>query len=69
MYDIIIRGGRVIDGTGSPGVVADIGIREGCIAAMGVEPQAEASEVIDASGCIVTPGFVDVHTHYDGQAT
>src|SRR6185437_15566231 len=48
---------------------ADIGIRDGRIAAIGVAPDTSAAEVLDATGCIVTPGFVDVHTHYDGQAT
>ncbi len=68
-YDLVIRGGTLIDGSGAPGVRADIGIRGGRIASIGVGPQAAGAEVLDATGCIVTPGFVDVHTHYDGQAT
>jgi N-acyl-D-amino-acid deacylase len=68
-YDLVIRGGTVVDGTGAPAVAADIGIRDGRIAAIGVAPDTSAAEVLDATGCIVTPGFVDVHTHYDGQAT
>ena len=66
-FETIIRGGTVIDGTGQAGFSADIGIREGRIAAIGrlSEP---ADRVIDAEGAIVTPGFVDIHTHYDGQA-
>jgi N-acyl-D-aspartate/D-glutamate deacylase len=56
----------VIDGTGSPSRVADIGIKDGRIVAIGVIDQG-AAEVIDATGCIVTPGFVDPHTHYDAQ--
>jgi N-acyl-D-aspartate/D-glutamate deacylase len=70
MYDVIIHGGAVIDGTGSPAIRADVAVRGGLIVA--VEPSldpAQATEAIDATGCIVTPGFVDPHTHYDGQAT
>ena len=66
MLDKVIRGGTVIDGTGSPSRVADIGIKDGRIVAIGVVEQ-DAAEVIDAAGCIVTPGFVDPHTHYDAQ--
>ena len=65
--DIIIRGATVYDGTGGPSLVADIGIKDGVIAAIGSVPY-RATEEIDAEGCIVTPGFVDIHTHYDGQA-
>ena len=69
MYDILITGGELIDGSGGPGRSADVGIRNGRIATVGPRLDADAAEVIDAKGCIVTPGFVDVHTHYDGQAT
>ncbi len=68
MYDIVIRGGTVVDGTGVPPVTADVAISGGRIVEIGaVDPG--RSTVIDADGAIVTPGFVDVHTHYDGQAT
>jgi len=68
MYDLIIRGGTIYDGLGGAPFVADIAITGDTIAAVGTVVGA-AHEQIDASGLIVTPGFVDIHTHYDGQAT
>ncbi|NQE65216.1 amidohydrolase family protein [Caulobacter sp. RHG1] len=67
-YDLVLRGGTVFDGTGGAGVVADVGVKDGLIAAVGPD-LAPGVEEIDAAGRIVTPGFVDIHTHYDGQAT
>jgi N-acyl-D-aspartate/D-glutamate deacylase len=67
-YDLVIRGGTVIDGTGAPGFVADVGVKDGRIAAVGAV-SGRGAEEIDARGLLVTPGFVDIHTHYDGQAT
>jgi N-acyl-D-aspartate/D-glutamate deacylase len=70
MFDHIIRGGRVIDGSGDSERVADIGVLDGRITAIEATlGDAPAGAVIDAVGRIVTPGFVDIHTHYDGQAT
>jgi len=66
-YDLIIRGGLVVDGTGAEPFRADIAIAGDRIAAIGAVA-GQASEEIDAAGKIVTPGFVDIHTHYDGQA-
>jgi N-acyl-D-amino-acid deacylase len=66
MYDLIIRGGTVIDGTGAAGYAADVAIKDGLIVEVGTVSGA-AREEIDAQGAIVTPGFIDVHTHYDGQ--
>jgi N-acyl-D-aspartate/D-glutamate deacylase len=69
MFDLVVRGGRVVDGTGTPAVTADVAIRDGVIVEVAPHIDAESREMIDATGCIVTPGFVDVHTHYDGQVT
>ncbi|MFO0690457.1 MAG: amidohydrolase family protein [Myxococcota bacterium] len=67
-FDLLIRGGTVVDGTGRAPFVGDVGIRAGRVAAVGSAVAGEADEVIDAKGLVVTPGFVDIHSHYDGQA-
>jgi N-acyl-D-aspartate/D-glutamate deacylase len=67
-YDLIIRGGTVADGTGKGTREADIAVKDGKIAAVG-KVSGKGAEEIDARGLLVTPGFVDIHTHYDGQAT
>lgn len=66
ILDLAIRGGRLIDGTGAPAIAAEIGIREGRIVETG-EKVGPAAREIDAAGRVVTPGFIDVHTHYDAQ--
>ena len=58
--DIVIRGGRVVDGTGSPWYVADVGIDDGRIVRIGIIPAEDATTVIDATGLIVSPGFIDM---------
>jgi N-acyl-D-aspartate/D-glutamate deacylase len=68
MHDLVIRDGTVVDGTGAPRRVASIAVDDARIAAVGDDVGAGRRE-IDAQGLLVTPGFVDVHTHYDGQAT
>ncbi|MDW3212908.1 MAG: amidohydrolase family protein [Ilumatobacteraceae bacterium] len=68
MHDLVIRGGNVVDGSGAPARVADVAIDGGVIAAVGTDVGPGTRE-IDATGLLVTPGFVDVHTHYDAQAT
>jgi N-acyl-D-aspartate/D-glutamate deacylase len=67
--DLLIRGGTVVDGTGDDPRVSDVLIRDGLIAEVGRGIEAPGCAVMDAPGQLVTPGFVDVHTHYDGQAT
>jgi N-acyl-D-aspartate/D-glutamate deacylase len=66
MLDLIVTGGTVIDGTGAAAVVADIGVRDGRIVAIGTITES-ATEVFDATGLVVAPGIVDPHTHYDAQ--
>ena len=67
-HDIVIRGGTVVDGTGAPARTADVAIRDGLIVDVGTIT-GDAARTIDADGALVTPGFVDVHAHYDGQVT
>jgi N-acyl-D-aspartate/D-glutamate deacylase len=66
--DLLIKGGLVVDGSGSEPTRADVAIDTGRIVAVGTQ-LGSAKRTVDASGCMVTPGFVDIHTHYDGQAT
>lgn len=65
-YDVVIRGGTIIDGTGASAAAGDLAIRNGRIAAVG-DIRGSAARTIDAEGAIVAPGFVDIHTHYDAQ--
>lgn len=67
-FDLVIRGGSVCDGTGAAVETADIAVSNGVIASVG-SVDGRGREEIDATGALVTPGFVDIHTHYDGQAT
>ena len=69
MFDIIIRGGTVVDGTGAAPTVADVAITNGKIVDVSPTIVGEAREEIHAHGQLVTPGFIDIHTHYDGQVS
>jgi N-acyl-D-aspartate/D-glutamate deacylase len=68
MDDLVIRGGRVIDGTGAPARTADVAISDGVVTEVG-RVSGRGRQELDADGLLVTPGFVDIHTHYDGQVT
>ncbi|HEX6416887.1 MAG TPA: amidohydrolase family protein [Acidimicrobiales bacterium] len=68
MHDLVVRGGTVVDGTGAPARTADVAVTGGTITEVG-RVAGPARQVVDADGALVTPGFVDIHTHYDGQAT
>jgi len=67
-FDLVIRGGTVVDGLGSAPFAADVAVKDGVIVEVG-RVSGKGAEEIDAAGLTVTPGFVDVHTHYDGQIT
>ena len=68
MHDLIIRGGTIADGSGQPTRTGDVAIDGSIVTAVG-EVEGPARRVMDAEGMLVTPGWVDIHTHYDGQAT
>ena len=65
MYDLLIRGGTVVDGSGSAAMLADVAVLDGKIAAVAPHIEGGAARVIDAAGRLVTPGFIDIHRHAD----
>ena len=67
-FDLVIRGGSVIDGSGAPATTGDVAVKDGTIVAVG-SVEGTGRREVDADGALVTPGWVDIHTHYDGQAT
>jgi N-acyl-D-aspartate/D-glutamate deacylase len=70
MYDVKISNGTIVDGTGAPRFVGDVAVKDGVVVEVSQSTlDGDAAETIDATGMLVTPGFVDIHTHYDGQAT
>jgi N-acyl-D-aspartate/D-glutamate deacylase len=68
MHDLLIRGGTIVDGSGAPAFTGDVAIDDGRITEVGRVSES-ARRTLEVDGLLVTPGFVDVHTHYDGQAT
>ena len=66
-YDLLIRGGTVVDGTRLPKLRADVGVTDGKVAKIGRIGPGQGTRELDATGLIVAPGFVDLHTHYDAQ--
>ncbi len=66
MLDLVLRGGTIVDGTGAPARTADLGIRDGRIAALG-QIEEGAARTVEVTGAVVCPGFIDLHTHYDAQ--
>src|SRR3954454_1915578 len=70
MYDVKITNGTIVDGTGAPRFVGDVAVKDGVVVEVSQSSlDGDAAETVDATGLLVSPGFVDIHTHYDGQAT
>ena len=69
MHDLVIQGGTVVDGTGAAARTADVTVSDGRVTGVGDHRGEAATHTVDADGLLVTPGWVDIHTHYDGQAT
>src|SRR5215469_11705990 len=67
--DLVIRGGLIADGSGGEPFAGDVAVSSGIITAVGPKVSLRGREEIDAAGHVVTPGFIDIHTHYDGQVT
>jgi N-acyl-D-aspartate/D-glutamate deacylase len=68
-FDLLVKNGLLVDGSGAPPRRADVGVKDGVVAEVGALSGALAARAVDADGALVTPGFVDIHTHYDGQVS
>ena len=68
-HDLVIRNGLIVDGSGAPAFTGDVAVKGGVISAIGASVAGTGAREIDARGLLVTPGWVDIHSHYDGQAT
>ena len=69
MHDLVIRGGTVVDGSGEPAIEADVAVSDGKVTEVAAKVEGRGRREVDANGQLVLPGWVDIHTHYDGQAT
>ena len=69
MHDLVIRDAKIVDGSDAPVIYGDIAVDNGKIVQVGAEKSAKGTREINANGALLTPGWVDVHTHHDGQAT
>ena len=67
MFDLLIKGGTIVDGSGAPGFAGDVAVKDGFIAKIGRSIVGEARRTLDAAGRVVAPGFIDPHTHFDVQ--
>ena len=69
MFDILIKGGTIVDGTGALGQTGDLAVKDGMVAELGGKISGAARRTINAEGAMLAPAWIDIHTHYDGQAT
>ncbi|MFN7287775.1 MAG: amidohydrolase family protein, partial [Burkholderiales bacterium] len=69
MDDVLIRGAKIVDGSGAQAFNGNLSVKDGVITGVGAQASGSARQVIDGEGCILTPAWVDIHSHYDGQVT
>ena len=66
-HDLVVRGGLIVDGSGEPAFTGDVAVKDGLISAIGAAVDGKGVREIDGTGLLITPGWVDIHSHYDGQ--